>query len=75
MRIVSWRVIFINGFGSFYSDYQQALLFCWRHQQKIFYHLGCLNKHETHVTANNSTNNSIVFFLVSDLKIVYFNNY
>ena len=36
----------------------------------------CLNIHGTHVTANNSTNNNIVFFFfVSDLKIVYYNNY
>ena len=35
---------------------------------------GCLNIHETHVTANNSTNNNVVFFLLSDWKIAYFNN-
>ena len=34
----------------------------------------CLNIHETHVTAYNSTNNNVLFF-VSDLKIVYYNNY
>ena len=28
------------------------------------------NIHETHVTVNNSTNNNVVFFFVSDLKIV-----
>ena len=33
---------------------------------------GCLNIHGTHVTA---TNNNVVFFFVSDLKIVYDNNY
>ena len=27
------------------------------------------------MTANNSTNNNVVFFFVSDLKIVYDNNY
>ena len=31
-------------------------------------YIGCLNIHETHVTANNSTYNNIVFFFVSDLK-------
>ena len=31
--------------------------------------------HETLVTTNNSTNNDIVFFFVSDLKIVYNKNY
>ena len=36
--------------------------------------IGCLNIHGTHVTANNSTNDN-VFFFVSDLKIVYYNNY
>ena len=35
----------------------------------------CLNIHGTYVTANNSTNNNVVFFFVSDLKIVYYNNY
>ena len=32
---------------------------------------GCLNIHRTHVTANNSTSNNVVFFFVTDLKIVY----
>ena len=35
---------------------------------------GCLNIHGTHVTANNSTNNN-VFFFVSDLKILHYDNY
>ena len=39
------------------------------------YYIGYLNIHGTHVTAHNSTNNNIVFFFVSDLKIVYYNNY
>ena len=34
-----------------------------------------LSIHETHVTANNSTYNNVVFFYVLDLKIVYYNNY
>ena len=37
--------------------------------------IGCLSIHGTHVTPNNSTNNNVVFFLVSDLKIIYYNNY
>ena len=37
--------------------------------------IGCLNIHGTHVIANNSTNNDVVFFFVSDLEIVYYNNY
>ena len=36
-------------------------------------YIGCLNIHGTHVTANNSTNN--MFFSVSDLKIVNYNNH
>ena len=36
--------------------------------------IGCPNIHGTHVTANNWTNNN-VFFFVSDLKILYNNNY
>ena len=35
----------------------------------------CLNIHRTCVTANNTTYNNLVFFIVSDLKIVYYNNY
>ena len=34
----------------------------------IFDYTGCLNIHVTHVTVNNSTNNNVVFFFVSDLK-------
>ena len=29
------------------------------------YNIGFLNMYETHMTANNSTNNDIVFFVVS----------
>ena len=32
------------------------------------------NIHGTHLTAKNSTNNNVVFFFVSDLKIVSYNN-
>ena len=35
----------------------------------------CLNIHGTHVTANNSTTNNVVFFFVLDLITVYYNNY
>ena len=34
-----------------------------------------MSQYGTHVTANNSTNNNVVFFFVSDLKIAYYNNY
>ena len=34
-----------------------------------------LNIQRTYVTAYNSTNNNVVFFFVSDLKIVYNNNW
>ena len=36
---------------------------------------GCLNIHGIHVTSNNFTNNDVVFFCVSDLQTVYYNNY
>ena len=44
---------------------------------KVFEHeyIGCLSIHSTHLTANNSTNNNVVFFVVSNLKIVNYNNY
>ena len=35
---------------------------------------GCLNINGTYVTDNNSTNSNFMFFSVSDLKIVYYNN-
>ena len=35
----------------------------------------CPNIHGTHVTTNNSTNNNVEFFFVSDFKIVYNKNY
>ena len=34
-----------------------------------------LNVHRTYAIANNFTNNNIVFFLISNLKIVCYNNY
>ena len=37
--------------------------------------IGCFNIQGTHVAADISTNNNAVFFFVSDLKIVYYNNY
>ena len=36
---------------------------------------GCVSIHGTHMTAYNSINNNVVFSFVSDLKIVYYNNY
>ena len=33
------------------------------------------DNHYTTGTSTNSTNNNVVFFFVSDLKIVYINNY
>ena len=35
----------------------------------------CLNIHVTHISANKFTNKNVMFFFVSDLKIVYYNNY
>ena len=37
--------------------------------------IGCLNIHGTHVTANNFTIDDVVFFFISELKIVHYNNY
>ena len=37
-------------------------------------YIECLNVHETHVIASNTTNKNVFFFL-SNLKIVYNNNY
>ena len=36
---------------------------------------GCLYIQGTHVTADDSRNIKVVFFFVSNLKIVYYNNY
>ena len=36
---------------------------------------GCFDIHGIHVTTNNSTTNKVVLSFVSDLKIVYYNNY
>ena len=35
---------------------------------------GSLRGYGDHVTANNCTNNKVVFFSASDFKIVYYNN-
>ena len=32
------------------------------HPREDMNYIVCLNKYETHVTANNSTNNNVVFF-------------
>ena len=37
--------------------------------------IGRFNIYGTHVTATNSNNNKVVFFFLSNLKIVYYNNY
>ena len=50
----------------------QLYYFC---SLRLCIHIGGLNIHRTHVTANNSTYDNVVFFFVSDLKIVYYNNY
>ena len=46
------------------------ILKCERYFCRTLY-IGCLNIHGTHVTVNNNA----MFFFVSDLKIVYYNNY
>ena len=50
-------------------------LICPKTQPCQIIYTGCVTIQGTHVTANNSSNNKIVFFFVSDLKIVYNNNY
>ena len=62
-------VLYINN----YDMKEYCVLDCIR-CLKIHGYIGCLNIHGTHVTANTSTNNNVSFF-VSDLKIVYYNNY
>ena len=58
----------------------EFFFFLWNSDKNFFfkymyiYIYICLYIHGTHVTANNSTANNVVFF-VSDLKIVYLNNY
>ena len=37
--------------------------------------VGCINIRGTHVATNNSKTNNILFFLISELKIVYYNKY
>ena len=43
--------------------------------QYMYKYIGHLNIHGTHMSADKSTNNNAVVFFVSDLKIVYYNNY
>ena len=50
-----------------------ALLFLLT--QYMYKYIGYPNINGTHVTVNKSTNNNNMFFLVSDLKTVYYNNY
>ena len=38
------------------------------------FYIGCLSILETHVTADNSINNNVVFIFVSELKIIHSNN-
>ena len=41
----------------------------------IYIYIWRLNIHGTHVTANNSTNNNVMFCFISDWKIVCYNNF
>ena len=45
------------------------------HGNRMAANIGCLNLNGTYVITNNSTYNNIVFFFVSDLNIVYNNNF
>ena len=49
---------------SFYQKYLYVYSYIW-----------CLNIYKTHMTANNTINNNVVLFFVSDMKIVSNNNY
>ena len=41
----------------------------------VYAYIQCVsNMHGTHMIANSSTTNNVVFFFVSDLKIVYYNH-
>ena len=50
------------------------MIFLVRHIRQDQY-IRCLNIYGTHVTANNSYNNNVVFFFVLDSKIICYNNY
>ena len=38
----------------------------------MFVSIGCLDIHKTDVATNNAINSKVVFFFVSDFKIVYY---
>ena len=63
--------LYIQGVSIYMEPMWLSYYFC---PFNISIHTGCLNIHGTHVTANNSSNNNVVFSLVSDMKIVYNNN-
>ena len=65
------------------SREEGCILYIFPHTNIVIYkslyeesklYIGWIKIHETHMTANKAINNN-VFFLVSDLKIVSFNNY
>ena len=62
---------FILGLFLFYQCVENT----HTHAHAHTHNFGCLNIHGTNVTTNNSTNNNVEFFFVSDFKIVYYNNY
>ena len=64
------RFFILARIGSSYLKKRQNIYICVAND-----YIGYLNIHGTHVTANNSTNNNAVFFFVSGLKIVYYDNY
>ena len=43
------------------------------HGTHVNANIGCFYIHGTHVNANKSTNINVVFFFISDLKIINYN--
>ena len=66
----SKNAIFMRRYG-----FQNYLIIFIRKDMTLGTNIGCLNMHGAHMTADKSTNNKVVFFFVSDLKIAYYNNY
>ena len=63
----------VNGLRMWRKEIWERLKWLISKQSKK--NIGCLKIHGTHVTAKKSTNNNVVFFFLSDLKIVYYNSY
>ena len=72
---VLWFLLINTGFLNIHGTHVTANIGCLNiHGTHVTANIGCLNIYGTHVTANNSITNNVVFFFVSDLKILYNNN-